>query len=92
MRKYIGWEALKLLALMLHAMYRQIYPKYSKHGQRKMTIITIAKALDYTYREMEALARELREVLGIKRVTTFQNLQHSQRRSSQERYKTLLRP
>jgi len=61
-------------------MYRQRYPKYSKHGQRKMTIpqkmtiITIAKALGYTYREMETLARKLREVLGIKRVTTFQNL------------------
>jgi len=61
-------------------MYRQIYPKYSKHGQRKMTIpqkmtiITIAKALGYTYRETETLARELRDVLGIKRVTTFQNL------------------
>jgi len=54
-------------------MYRQIYPKYSKQGQRKMTIITIAKALGYTYREMETLARELGEVLGIKRVTTFQN-------------------
>ncbi|MHA1590214.1 MAG: transposase [Candidatus Njordarchaeales archaeon] len=80
MKKYIGWEALKLLALVLHAIYGQIYPKYSKHGQRKMTIpqkmtiITIAKALGYTYREMETLARELREVLGIKRVTTFQNL------------------
>ncbi|MHA1589007.1 MAG: hypothetical protein ACTSVA_00195 [Candidatus Njordarchaeales archaeon] len=36
MRKYIGWEALKLLALVLHAMYRQIYPKYSKHGRRRM--------------------------------------------------------
>ena len=73
-RKYIGWEALKLLALVLHAIYGQIYPKYSKHGQRKMTIsqkmtiITIAKALGYTYREMETLARELREVLGIENV------------------------
>ena len=72
MGKYIGWEALKLLALVLHAIYGQIYPKYSEHGQRKMiipqkmTIITIAKALGYTYREMETLARELREVLGIK--------------------------
>ncbi|RLG80827.1 MAG: hypothetical protein DRO40_10615 [Thermoprotei archaeon] len=41
---------------------------------QKMTIITIAKALGYTYREMETLAREPREVLGIKRVTRFQDL------------------
>jgi len=60
MRRYIGWEALKLLALVLHAIYGQVYPEYSKHGQRKMTIITIAKALGCTYREMETLARELR--------------------------------
>ena len=80
MRRYIGWIGLKLLAIILHAMYSQIYPRYSKHGQRKMTIpqkmtiITIAKALGLTYREMETLARDLRDVLGIKEVTTFQNL------------------
>jgi len=80
MRKYIGCEALKLLALMLHAMYRQICPEYSKHGQRKMTIpqkmtiIMVAKALGYTYKEMKTLARELRDILDIERVTTFQNL------------------
>jgi len=39
-----------------------------------MTIITIAKALGYTYREMETLARDLRDALGIEEVTTFQNL------------------
>ena len=62
-------------------MYSQTYPRYSKHDQRKMTIpqkmtiITIAKALGLTYREMETLARDLRDVLGIKEVTTFQNPQ-----------------
>ena len=39
-----------------------------------MTIITIAKAPGYTYRETETPARDLRDVLKIKKVTTFQNL------------------
>jgi len=43
-----------------------------------MTIITIAKALGYTYREIEILVRDLRNILGIENVTTFQ-ITHSQK-------------
>jgi len=79
---YIPFKVLKLLALLLHAFYSLIYPKYSKHGQRKMTIpqkltlITIAKAFGYTYRDIPAIAEDLREVLGIRQITSFQNLNH----------------
>ena len=39
-----------------------------------MTIITIAKALGYTHREMETPARDPRDVLGIENATALQNL------------------
>ncbi len=72
-------KALKILAMMLHAFYSIIYPKYSKHSQRKvtipqkMTLITIAKAFGYTYRD---IPEDLREDLGIRRITSFQNLNY----------------
>lgn len=77
--RYIPFKVLKLLALLLHTFYSLIYPKYSKHGQRKMTIpqkltlITIAKAFGYTYRDIPSIAEDLRDVLGLKHITTFQN-------------------
>ncbi len=84
--RYIPFKALKILAMMLHALYSIIYPKYSKHGRRKVTIpqkltlITIAKAFGYTYRDIPAIAEDLKEVPGIRRVTTFQNFNHFARR------------
>ncbi len=84
--RYIPSKALKILAMILHALYSIIYPKYSKHSQRKvtipqkMTLITIAKAFGYTYRDIPAIAEDLKEVLGIRRITTFQNFNHFARR------------
>ena len=77
--RYIPFKALKILAIMLNLFYSLIYPEYSKHGQKKMTmsqkltVITLAKALGYTYRDMPAIAEDLKEVLRIRQVTTFQN-------------------
>jgi len=36
--RYMLFKVLKLLAMILHAFYSLIYPKYSKHDQRKITI------------------------------------------------------
>ena len=76
---YIPFKVLKLLAMILHAFYSLIYPKYSKHGQRKMTIpqkltlITIAQAFGFTYRDIPLIAEDLRDILKLRRITTFQN-------------------
>lgn len=45
MRRYIEWETLKLLAMILHAIYRRAYPKYSKHSQRKILIMVMTNPL-----------------------------------------------
>ena len=77
--RYIPFKVLKLLAVILHAFYSLIYPKYSKHGQRKITIpqkltlITIARAFGFVYRDIPLIAEDLRDVLKLKHITTFQN-------------------
>jgi len=79
--KYIPYKVLKILAIILHVFYSLIFPKYSRYGQRKitipqkLTILTLAKAFGLTYREMPLLAEDLRESLGIKHVPTFQNFE-----------------
>ena len=77
--RYIPFEALKILAIFLHGFFSLILPKYSKHGQRKMTIpqkmtiLTLGKGLGYSYRDLPWLAYDLKDILGIKEVTCFQN-------------------
>ena len=76
---YIPFKVLKLLATILHAFYSLIYPKYSKHGQRKttipqkLTLITIVQAFGFAYRDIPLIAEDLKDVLKLRHITTFQN-------------------
>ena len=85
---YIPRIILEPFAILLHGIFSTIARKYAKHGQRKMTIpqkmtiITIAKAFGLTYRDMELLAMDLAEVLGLENITTFQNFNSFEKRLS----------
>lgn len=85
---YIPRIILEPFAILLHGIFSTIAKKYAKHGQRKMTIpqkmtiITIAKAFGLTYRDMELLAMDLAEVLGLENITTFQNFNSFEKRLS----------
>ena len=78
--KYIPCHGLKILAYTLHAIYSQIFPKWSKHGHRKMTIpqkltiLTIIEAFGFTYRDVVPLTVDIGDVIGVKEPTTFQNI------------------
>ena len=77
--KYIPCYALKLLAFILHKLYSLIFPKWSKHGHRKitipqkLTIITLKEAFGWTYRDIGWLILDIGLVIDIKNPTTFQN-------------------
>ncbi len=77
--KYIPCFALKLLAYMLHTLYSLMFPKYAKHGHRKITIpqkltvITLKEAFGWSCRDMGLLILDIGPVIGIKDPTTFQN-------------------
>ena len=78
--RYIPCYALKLLAHILHAIYSQIFPKWSKHGHRKMTIpqkltiLTIIEAFGFAYRDVKALIMDIGHVIGVENPVTFQNI------------------
>ncbi len=75
--RYIPYFALKLLAYTLHRLYGLIFPKYAKHGHRKITIpqkltvITLKEAFGWRYREIGLLILDIGPVIGIKDPTTF---------------------
>ena len=77
--KYIPYFALKLLAYMLHRLYSLIFPKYAKHGHRKitipqkLTIITLKEAFSWSYRDIPFLVNDIGPTIGIDDLTTFQN-------------------
>ena len=76
---YIPYFALKIFAGLIHAIFARIFPKYSKHGRRlmtirqKMTLIALSHALGIPYRDIPLLALDLADVLRIKNITSFQN-------------------
>lgn len=76
---YIPYFALKLLAYTLHKLYSLIFPKYAKHGHRKitipqkLTIITLKEAFAWSYRDIPLLVFDIGPTIGIKNPTTFQN-------------------
>jgi len=93
--RYISCYALKLLAYILHAIYSQIFPKWSKHGHRKMTIsqkltiLTIIEAFGFAYRDAEALMRDIGDVIDIKETVTFQDINAFKQRLKTEDLQTV---
>ena len=77
--RYIPYSALKLLAHMLHWLYSLMFPKYAKHGHRKITIpqkltvITLKEAFGWSYRDIGLLLLDIGSIIGVKDPTTFQN-------------------
>ena len=75
--RYRSCSALKLLAHMLHWLYSLMFPKYAKHGHRKITIpqkltvITLKEAFGWSYRDIGLLLLDIGPIIGVKDPTTF---------------------
>ncbi|MGQ4893854.1 MAG: hypothetical protein ACP6IQ_04430 [Candidatus Njordarchaeia archaeon] len=93
---YIPYFALKIFAGLIHAIFARIFPKYSKHGRRlmtirqKMTLIALSHALGIPYRDIPLLVLDLAGVLRIKNITSFQNFNALARKIRPQTLQTII--